>query len=279
MRKTLICALLLCATTLTAQNIIYNRNDSVFITEIINKEEATHKSGELALRVARKFIDREYKGGTLDTRHDEPLIINSRELDCTTFVETVLAMSITIKKGEKRFEDFCSNLQTIRYRNGKRCGYASRLHYISWWIADSAKKSIIKEVTPCALSRKYPLDLHYMSSNAALYPQLKSDSALVAIIEKEEKPFRGKSISYIPKEELYKGRDTLPVADGDIIALVTNIKGLDVVHVGFAFWRGERLHLLHASSGEGKVIEDSRSLYEYQKNKKKQIGIRVFRIE
>lgn len=270
---------MLCAATLTAQDIIYDKSDSIFITEIINMEEATLKSGELALRVARKFIGREYKGGTLDTHHNEPLIINSRELDCTTFVETVLAMTITIKKGEKSFEDFCNNLQTIRYRNGKRNGYASRLHYISWWIADSAKKSIIKEVTPCALSRKLPLDLHYMSSNAALYPQLKSDSTLVTLIEKEEKPFRGKNISYIPKEELHKGGGCLPVADGDIIALVTNIKGLDVVHVGFAFWRGERLHLLHASSGEGKVIEDSRNLYEYQKNKKKQIGIRVFRIE
>ncbi len=279
MRKAMFAALVLCAATLTAQDIIYEKSDSIFVTEIINKEQPTRKSGELALHVARQFLGKKYKGGTLDTYNGEPLVINCRELDCTTFVETVLALVVTIREGEKSFEEFCHNLQTIRYRNGERKGYASRLHYISWWIADSAKKGIIHEATHCTHSRPLPLNLHYMSRNAALYPQLKADSSLVALIEREEKPFRGTTTEYIPKEELHRGRGALTIADGDIIALVTNIEGLDVVHIGFALWRGEKLHLLHASSGEGKVIEDGKTLYDYQKNKKKQTGIRVFAIE
>ena len=38
------------------------------------------------------------------------------------------------------------------------------------------------------------------------------------------------------------------------------------------------LHLLHASSAKNKVIKDPLTLYEYQKDKKKQIGIKVLRI-
>lgn len=279
MRKALFAALMLCAATLAAQDIIYEKSDSIFVTEIINKEQPTHKSSDLALHIAREFLGKKYTSGTLDSHNGEPLVINCRELDCTTFVETVLALVVTIKQDEKSFEDFCRNLQTIRYRNGKRDGYASRLHYISWWITDSAKKGIVHEATRCAHSRPLPLNLYYMSRNAALYPQLKGDSSLVSLIEKEEKPFRGITTEYIPKEELHRGRNALPIADGDIVALVTNIEGLDVVHIGFALWRGEKLHLLHASSGEGKVIEDCKSLYDYQKNKKKQTGIRVFAIE
>lgn len=70
----------------------------------------------------------------------------------------------------------------------------------------------------------------------------------------------------------------LKIADGDIIALVTTIDGLDISHVGFAFWKDGKLHLLHASSAEGKVIMDTTTLYDYQKNKRTQIGIRVLRI-
>ena len=69
------------------------------------------------------------------------------------------------------------------------------------------------------------------------------------------------------------------INDGDIVALVTNIDGLDVSHIGFAFWQDGKLHLLHASSGEGKVIRDHTTLFSYQMGKSRQTGIRVIRIK
>ena len=72
--------------------------------------------------------------------------------------------------------------------------------------------------------------------------------------------------------------EKLKIKNGDILAITTDIKGLDVVHVGFSFWMGEKLHLLHASSVAKKVIEDSLSLYEYSKNKKAHTGVRVVRV-
>ena len=85
-------------------------------------------------------------------------------------------------------------------------------------------------------------------------------------------------VAYIPKEKLNLSPDELKIKDGDILAITTNIKGLDVVHVGFAFWRGEKLHLLHASYIAKKVIEDPQSLYDYSKNKKAHTGVQVVRV-
>ena len=102
---------------------------------------------------------------------------------------------------------------------------------------------------------------------------------MLARIAMLEKPFRGIDVPYIPKDRLNEGKKCINVKDGDIIALVTTIDGLDVSHVGFAFWTDDRLHLLHASSGKGEVIKDPVTLFDYQKNKSKQCGIRVISIE
>ena len=69
----------------------------------------------------------------------------------------------------------------------------------------------------------------------------------------------------------------MDIRNGDIIAIVTAIEGLDVTHVGFATWHGNKLHMLHASSNTGKVIDDPKTLYQYMKGKKNHLGVRVFR--
>lgn len=229
------------------------------------------------LAIAGEFTGNKYVAGTLERGNGEPLVVNTQELDCTTFVEQVVAIYATVNEGKEEFGDMCANLQRIRYRGGIRCGYASRLHYISQWIADSAKQHIIHEIDYGPLGRELPIGLHYMSTHPASYKQLQGDSTLVREIAKWERAMHGLKAAYIPKQELLRTVDELPIKDGDIVALTTNIKGLDVTHIGFAFWESGKLHLLHASSAAGKVIKDRQSLYEYQKNKKSQTGIRVFR--
>ena len=46
------------------------------------------------------------------------------------------------------------------------------------------------------------------------------------------------------------------LSDGDMVALITNTKGLDATHVGFIKIVDGVPHLLHASSKAGKVIID-----------------------
>ena len=278
MRKSLFTLLFIVASTLQAQEILYTPGDSTFITGLLQKYNAAKMSGgSLMLAIACEFTGNKYVAGTLEQGSNEPLVINTQELDCTTFVEQVVAIYATVNEGKKGFRDMCTNLQRIRYRGGIRSGYASRLHYISQWIADSAKQHIIHEIDYGPVGRTLPIDLHYMSTHPASYKQLQENSTLVNEIAKWERAMHGIEAAYIPKQELLRTANELPVYDGDIIALTTNIKGLDVTHIGFAFWENGKLHLLHASSAAGKVIKDHKNLYEYQKNKKSQTGIRVFR--
>ncbi|MBR2416121.1 MAG: DUF1460 domain-containing protein [Bacteroidaceae bacterium] len=278
MRKSLFTLLFIVASTLQAQEILYTPGDSTFITGLLQKYNAAKMSGgSLMLAIAGEFTGNKYVAGTLEQGSNEPLVINTQELDCTTFVEQVVAIYATVNEGKEGFRDMCTNLQRIRYRGGIRSGYASRLHYISQWIADSAKQHIIHEIDYGPVGRTLPIDLHYMSTHPASYKQLQGNSTLVNEIAKWERAMHGIEAAYIPKQELLRTANELPVYDGDIIALTTNIKGLDVTHIGFAFWENGKLHLLHASSAAGKVIKDHKNLYEYQKNKKNQTGIRVFR--
>lgn len=278
MRKSLFTLLFVVASTLQAQEILYTPGDSTFITGLLQKYNAAKMSGgSLMLAIAGEFTGNKYIAGTLEQGSNEPLVINTQELDCTTFVEQVVAIYATVNEGKEGFRDMCTNLQRIRYRGGIRSGYASRLHYISQWIADSAKQHIIHEIDYGPVGRTLPIDLHYMSTHTASYKQLQGKSTLVNEIAKWERAMHGIEAAYIPKQELLRTANELPVYDGDIIALTTNIKGLDVTHIGFAFWENGKLHMLHASSAEGKVIKDHKNLYEYQKNKKNQTGIRVFR--
>jgi hypothetical protein len=67
------------------------------------------------------------------------------------------------------------------------------------------------------------------------------------------------------------------IKNGDIVCFVTNIEGLDVTHVGFAYWKDDVLGFIHASSVAKKVFIDPKSLQRYAENVKSTIGIMVVR--
>lgn len=273
--------LLCCAVTLVAGNLRYSRNDSIRICEMLAKlsREKEKKTLSLMLAAGKMFIGTPYVAGTLDREKGEQIIINSSEVDCTTLVEQVFAIAKTINQGKNDFDTYCDNLQHIRYRGGRCNGYDSRLHYFTQWVADAEKKGIAQEISGKQFSGRQALNLNFMSTNPDKYAQLKEDSTMTAAIANAELPFRGVTINYLPKEILNKGRKQLPVRNGDIIALVTNIKGLDVTHMGIAVWVGNKLHMLHASYNKKKVILDEQTLYDYLKTRKSAPGIRVVRVK
>ena len=219
-----------------------------------------------------------YVAGTLDGNEEERLVVRTDALDCTTFVETVLALCIADERGERSFAGFKKALTDVRYRDGVLDGYASRLHYFSDWIRNNEQMGFVKECTAetsCSQSKELWLD--FMTTHIESYVPMKKNPTLVEVMAAYEKNWQGTVVSYIPKEKLNLSPKELKIKNGDILAMVTNIKGLDVVHVGFAFWKDNQLHLLHASSVAKKVIEDPKTLFEYSKNKKAHIGVRAVR--
>ena len=69
------------------------------------------------------------------------------------------------------------------------------------------------------------------------------------------------------------------VKDGDVIVIITNKKGLDTQHLGFASWHKDGLHLLNASSIHHKVIEEPMTLRQYLYKHPTMPGIRILRIK
>ena len=231
------------------------------------------------LHFAKKMLGVPYVAGTLDGNEEEQLVVHVDQLDCTTFVETVLALCIADKRGERSFDGFKKALIDVRYRNGILDGYASRLHYFSDWIRNNEQMGFVKECTSeTACSQSKELWLDFMTTHVDSYLPMKKNPALVEVMAAQEKNWQGTVVSYIPKEKLNLSPEELKIKDGDILAMVTNIKGLDIVHVGFAFWKDNQLHLLHASSVAKKVIEDPQTQYESSKKTKAHIGVRAIRV-
>ena len=261
-----------------AQKVIHTSADSIRIEKLLqhSANDSISDTGERIIAIAEEFIGEKYVASTLEQGTEEPLFISCTELDCTTFVELVLAIAKSTDDGCSKFTEVCRNLETIRYRDGKNNGYTSRLHYISWWITDSAKTGIIEEITPQISSHKQLLNLNFMSTHPGSYPLLAENPEHVTEIEKQEEPYRGIEVSYIPKEKVeYTGHKN--IRSGDVVAITTSIPGLDVTHIGFACYRNDTLCLIHASSGKGNVIKDTIPLREYLANNRRHTGIRVFR--
>lgn len=232
-----------------------------------------------SLFFAQKMLGVPYVAGTLDNNEQEELIVHLDKLDCTTFVETVLALVVADKEDCRDFQGFKEALTRIRYRGGVLNGYASRLHYISDWVKDNTRKGLVCECTAeTSCSRQEELWLNFMTTHVDSYLPMKKDPSLVEEVARYERAWQGVMVDYIPKNQLNASSDVLRIKNGDILAITTSIKGLDVVHVGFAYWKNGRLHLLHASSAAKKVIMDEQSLYDSSKNKKAHTGVRAIRI-
>ena len=231
--------------------------------------------GKTIIAVGKSFLGIPYVAKTLEIGETETLVVNLHGLDCTTYVENVLAFSLLLKEGKSDFNSFTKELETIRYKNGKLDGYASRLHYFSEWIANNEKKGLLKDITSEIGGKEITKEINFMSSHRELYPFLKDDVNYEKI-QDSENYLNNQSICILPQDKI-EASEYL-IRSGDIIALTTSINGLDITHTGIASREKDgRIHLLHASSsGEVKVSE--LPLVDYLKKVKKNTGIMVARI-
>ena len=255
-----------------------NEQDSINVEKWLKEAISLPQDSCRTLHFAKQMLGVPYVAGTLDGNEEEQLVVHVDQLDCTTFVETVLALCIADKRDARSFDGFKKALTDVRYRDGVLDGYASRLHYFSDWIRNNELMGFVKECTSeTSCSQTKELWLDFMTTHVDSYLPMKKNPALVEVMAVQEKNWQGTVVSYIPKEKLNLPPEELKIKDGDILAMVTNIKGLDIVHVGFAFWKDNHLHLLHASSVAKKVIEDPKTQYESSGKTKAHIGVRAIR--
>ena len=258
--------------------VTYQRADSIKICQLLG--QANRQTS--VLWIARQFLDVPYVAHTLEINDDEHLVVNTRQLDCTTLVETVTALKLCAQDGKHAFADYLDALRQLRYRQGRLNGYPSRLHYFTDWIRDKAAMQIVEDIQQPnpPFSAVQSVSVNYMSTHPEAYKALKANPSLVPEIRASEQLLTGLKVRYIPKRLLRNNALLRSVVkEGDILAITCNKKGLDIAHLGFAVWRKDGLHLLNASMLHKKVVEEPMTFWQYMQKHKTFTGIRVVRIK
>ncbi|MDO8966950.1 N-acetylmuramoyl-L-alanine amidase-like domain-containing protein [Algoriphagus sp.] len=245
------------------------------LTELSQKELSGKSIDQLTLEIGQSFLGTPYVEKTLELPGDEKLVINLTGLDCTTYLETVVTMARIAKSGNLTFEGFEQELERLRYQDGVRKDYSSRLHYFSDWIYQNQQKGIIRDITLEIGGTLYPNQPTFMSENPRFYAQLSNPEFLKAI-KADEAEIAKRTYHFIPKAEIQSLEKNIQA--GDLIAITTSMKNLDIVHVGFAVEQEGRIHLMHAGTGNMQVEISAKPLSEYLAANKSQSGIMVCRL-
>jgi hypothetical protein len=249
--------------------------------EIYNKKISNAQGSALddfTLNIAKSFLNRPYKAHTLDVNSSEKLVVNLRDFDCSTFVESCIAMGLTYRKNEISFDKFKYYLKRLRYYNkGSIKGYESRIHYFSDWLYTHSQDGLLEDVTPKMGGIPWKKNINFMSSHWSKYP-FATNTALQEKIQKVEEKINGQDFTYIPKNQIKNIENQF--LNGDIIGITSNIDGLDIAHEGFAIrLHDKRVYLLHASSDFKRVMVTDKPLVEYLAKNKTQTGIMVARLK
>ncbi|MEN8202463.1 MAG: N-acetylmuramoyl-L-alanine amidase-like domain-containing protein [Bacteroidota bacterium] len=259
------------------EHVLYMQEDREILEGLLESlsEMKDVQVSQLVVEVGSSLLRTPYVAHTLE-RKEEQLVINLRELDCTTFAENCLAIARTLKCEEPDFGQFIAELQQIRYRDGNLEGYLSRLHYFCDWIHNNQEKQVIRDMSAEFSGVPLSKQINFMSTHPESYQQLKDDQELVEAIAGQERGIMEREMFYIPEDSLSKVEHLLQ--EGDIVGITTSVEGIAIGHVGILVRKEGRIHLMHASSVAEKVVVSEETLEEYLKQRKSSTGIMVARI-
>ncbi len=232
--------------------------------------------GDVIVAIGKSFIGIDYAAHTLEKGDKETLVIDLTGLDCTTFLENSLVFARCIKENKTTFKDYENELTKIRYRDGEINQYPSRLHYFADWVYNNEKKGIVKNMSKDIGGDSLTFNLDWMTTHPELYVQLKDNPAFIHVIRTQEEAINKREYYYIPKEKVSLVEEK--INNGDLIAITSNVKGLDINHVGIAVRSDDgRIHFMHAPNVGYKVQITEVPLADYLMKFNKDTGIMVIR--
>lgn len=168
--------------------------------------------------------------------------------DCTTFVETVLALSIA-----RTPEEFKKELNQIRYDKGY-VSYEARNHFPSVdWIPNNSKAGLVEDITGIIAGARTRWSQTWIEKDEWLRKKGPGFQKISRHFKKE----LGR-IPYIAKEDLFRQPDLMErIPSGAIFHVVRpnwdlrKVIGtkLDVSHMGFLIRERGVLYMIHASNG------------------------------
>jgi hypothetical protein len=222
---------------------------------------AVARAGELALgtpylpHTLEAYLER---GGS---PRDEPLLVRLDVFDCVTLVEAAVAAARTARVEGAGWSRFVAEVERMRYRDGRRLGYASRLHYFSEWISDGARRGLLRDLGPELEAEAELRPLRFMSRHRASYRALADEGAWREVAERE-RALDGAPRLRVPPAGIAAAAAAL--CPGDVLAFATGIEGLDVTHTGLAHPGPDGIvRVLHAPLSGGVVQVSRGSVAEY----------------
>jgi N-acetylmuramoyl-L-alanine amidase-like len=206
----------------------------------------------------------------------EPLTLSLTRFDCVTLVEACLAVSrVAATEQPASWEQFGREVERMRYRDGKRLGYSSRLHYFSEWITDGARRGLVREMGPELGAAEDHRPLRFMTEHRAKYLALHDDQ-MFQDIQRVERNLDDQPRHVVPTKQIPAIVDRIQT--GDILAFATEIPGLDVTHSALAYRDPKRvLRVCHAPLSGGVVEITRTTLPEYVAAIRRASGILVAR--
>ena len=158
--------------------------------------DASVPIGRAAVRVGEQAIGTPYVANTLEAylrdggsaSSTEPLTLSLTRFDCVTLVESCLAVARVARAGgTPTWDRFAREVERMRYRDGTRGDYASRLHYFSDWIADGERRGLLRDMGDTLGGVKDDRPLRFMSEHRGSYAALADDGILKAIAAAERR--------------------------------------------------------------------------------------------
>ena len=239
--------------------------------------------GQAAARVGELAAGTPYVPYTLDeyirrggSPLQEPLTVSLAHFDCVTLVESCLAVArVARSDAAPTWTRFEQEIERMRYRDGKRTDYTSRLHYFSEWISDGEKRGLVKDLGQELNGRADNRPLRFMTENRGEYPALTNARVFDDIRHLELRLSRTPRY-VVPADRI--PQVAVRIETGDVLGLATRIAGLDVTHTAFAYRdRQGTLRVLHAPLSGGVVEITRATLPEYVAAIRRSTGVLVAR--
>jgi len=203
--------------------------------------------GQRIAFLSNTFLGIEYHESTLigGELTPEVFVINLQGVDCLTFIEYIEAMRLS-----GSFSEFRKNLRRVRYESGV-VSFSKRNHFFTDWAENNTDfiRDVTGEMTACA--KRVRKILNMREDGTFLLPGIQP-------AEHE--------IDYIPSHAIDDSAMN-SLKTGDYLGIYSNVRGLDVSHVGIVIRDGKMVFLRHASSQKEyrKVIDQD--LKDYILNK------------
>jgi len=202
------------------------------VAKLITETKSESCLGDRIEALSRHFVGHPYQSnpliGSADT--SEVFVVSLDGFDCVTYLETVLALSLS-----SDVDEFAEWLRKIRYEEG-RIQWERRNHYMTSWLRNNGRAGIIKPI----IMPGVPIVSRERILNVV--PGLAA---------------RRVSVKSVPKKAV--SRLTRHLQSGDVIFFASTRKHLDVFHVGIVVRDGERTLMRHASRSRGGVVEQELS--------------------